>query len=215
LDLFVRDDAGQDLGSISGGWSLLITTFSGDYNLDNVVDSADYTVWRDTLGSTDDLRADGSGNGVVDQADYGVWRLYFGMTLTEVSAGSGALASTASEPVQKVADADAAVPKTQLVEPAIFLSLPLSDAVLVHAAPQRDAVRIRIDTNARQREGELLLVWSSLNHSDDAADTHEWKAADRENDVPSDSILALDLVFDILGAGGRQSAWRSWRPPAM
>jgi arabinogalactan endo-1,4-beta-galactosidase len=29
----------------------------GDYNRDGVVDAADYTVWRDTLGSTTDLRA--------------------------------------------------------------------------------------------------------------------------------------------------------------
>ncbi|MEQ8848822.1 hypothetical protein, partial [Botrimarina sp.] len=35
----------------------------GDYNADGVVDGADYTVWRDTLGSTSDLRADGQPDG--------------------------------------------------------------------------------------------------------------------------------------------------------
>jgi hypothetical protein len=45
----------------------------GDYNHDGTVDAADYTIWRDTLGSTTDLRADGNGNGVIDQADFGVW----------------------------------------------------------------------------------------------------------------------------------------------
>jgi hypothetical protein len=51
---------------------------AGDYNRDDVVDAADYTVWRDTLGSTTMLAADGSGNHVVDQADYGVWKMNFG-----------------------------------------------------------------------------------------------------------------------------------------
>jgi len=35
-------------------------------------------VWRDTLGSTTDLRADGDGSGVVDEADFQLWRSHFG-----------------------------------------------------------------------------------------------------------------------------------------
>ena len=35
----------------------------GDYNQDGTVDAADYTVWRDTLGSTTDLRANGDNTG--------------------------------------------------------------------------------------------------------------------------------------------------------
>jgi hypothetical protein len=45
-----------------------------DYNHDGVVDAADYTVWRDTLGSTTDLRADGNGDGIVNQLDYQFWK---------------------------------------------------------------------------------------------------------------------------------------------
>jgi hypothetical protein len=56
-------------------------TLPGDYNGNDVVDAADYTVWRNTLGSTIDLRADGNGNGVIDQGDYGVWTANFGRTL--------------------------------------------------------------------------------------------------------------------------------------
>jgi len=52
----------------------------GDYNGDGSVNAADYTVWRDTLNSTSDLRADGNGNGTVDQADYGVWSGNYGAT---------------------------------------------------------------------------------------------------------------------------------------
>jgi hypothetical protein len=50
----------------------------GDYNHDGIVDVADYTVWRDTLGSTTNLAADGDGNHVVDAADHNLWKSNFG-----------------------------------------------------------------------------------------------------------------------------------------
>ncbi len=51
-------------------------TLSGDFNSDGIVDAADYTVWRDGLGSTYSV------------ADYDVWRSNFGTT--------GSLASSSS-----------------------------------------------------------------------------------------------------------------------
>jgi hypothetical protein len=61
----------------------------GDYNHDDSVDSADYLVWRKTLGSTMALAADGSGNFVIDEDDYNVWRANFGA----VFEGSGSFAT--------------------------------------------------------------------------------------------------------------------------
>lgn len=55
--------------------------FGGDYNKNSIVDAADYAVWRDTLGSTTDLRADGIPNGTIDQADYDFWRARFGTSV--------------------------------------------------------------------------------------------------------------------------------------
>jgi hypothetical protein len=66
----------------------------GDYNHNGTVDAADYTIWRDTLGTTDDgvdpgedMRANGNNEGAsmnhIDQADYDVWKNAFGQ-------GSGA-----------------------------------------------------------------------------------------------------------------------------
>ncbi|MGE3639876.1 MAG: hypothetical protein AB7G28_15075, partial [Pirellulales bacterium] len=52
--------------------------FGGDYNKNGLVDAADYTVWRNTLGSSTDLRADGNKSGTVDDADYDYWKARFG-----------------------------------------------------------------------------------------------------------------------------------------
>src|SRR5690606_35247156 len=50
----------------------------GDYNLDGVVDAADYTVWKTAFGATSStsslLPGDGNGDGMVDAADYTIWR---------------------------------------------------------------------------------------------------------------------------------------------
>ena len=54
------------------------TPGNGDYNGNGVVDAADYTLWRDTLGSQVDLRADGNDDGTVDEADYVFWKDRFG-----------------------------------------------------------------------------------------------------------------------------------------
>jgi hypothetical protein len=51
---------------------------AGDYNRDTVVNAADYTLWRDTLGSNSDYRADGNGNFLIDDGDYDFWKARFG-----------------------------------------------------------------------------------------------------------------------------------------
>ena len=46
----------------------------GDFNRDGSVDAADYTIWRNTNGSTTDFRADANRDGRVDQQDYDLWK---------------------------------------------------------------------------------------------------------------------------------------------
>ncbi|MGD9635371.1 MAG: PEP-CTERM sorting domain-containing protein, partial [Pirellulales bacterium] len=59
---------------------------TGDYNNNGKVDAADYTVWRDKLGSNSTLPND-STPGSVTQADYNVWKTNYGQSI----GGGGAL----------------------------------------------------------------------------------------------------------------------------
>ncbi len=93
--------AGSALGSIivaqnnstTGGlaeiiipWSNFDATGDGpvanaDFNLDGTVDAADYTVWRDSLGTSSSSSSpigDANGDGTVDTTDYAEWRAQFG-----------------------------------------------------------------------------------------------------------------------------------------
>ena len=62
------------------GPEALANGLSGDFNNDNVVNLADYTVWRDNLGATDEsaLMGNGDGLGGIDAGDYAIWKQNFG-----------------------------------------------------------------------------------------------------------------------------------------
>jgi hypothetical protein len=78
----------------------------GDFNGDQMVDGADYQLWKSTFGSTSDLRADANMNGVVDAADYSIWRNNMG---TGVGAGGGSgSGASAVESAAVTSDATAA-----------------------------------------------------------------------------------------------------------
>ncbi|TWT36985.1 Matrixin [Posidoniimonas corsicana] len=106
LSGFALDSPGQYYARVMGGddnvqfYELRLSAaapllvLAGDYNGDGVVDAADYTVWRDSLGqSGQSLAADGNGDLLVDSADYGLWRSNFGE-----SAATVGLAENAPEP---------------------------------------------------------------------------------------------------------------------
>lgn len=71
---------------------------SADFNHDNIVDGADYVLWRKLNGSAavpPGSGADGNGDGVVNMLDYNLWRSHYGLPS---GAGSGANVSSSSVP---------------------------------------------------------------------------------------------------------------------
>jgi hypothetical protein len=87
-------------------YTVQFMAIAGDYDANGEVDAADYTLWRRTLGSMTDFRADGTKDGVVDQADYALWRAKFGQTSAAVSIASAAAPSLV-QPAPAVAVASA------------------------------------------------------------------------------------------------------------
>jgi hypothetical protein len=90
---YVKLSFSGDAGDINYGdtnwWGLNEIRFSsplpGDYNGNGTVDAADYTVWRNNVGSSTTLPNDPIG-GVIGQDQYDQWKANFGM------GGGGALA---------------------------------------------------------------------------------------------------------------------------
>lgn len=70
----------------------------GDYNWDGKVDTRDYVIWRDSMGSTTNMLANGDNTGAsfakIDAADYTAWRKNFGAS----SAAGGAATTVVAIP---------------------------------------------------------------------------------------------------------------------
>ena len=78
------------------GMSVSLPPPDGDYNNDDVVDAADYVVWRRNFGAAATpgaSGADGDEDGTIDDDDYNFWRARFG----NVVPGSGG-GATVPEP---------------------------------------------------------------------------------------------------------------------
>jgi hypothetical protein len=77
---------------------------TGDYNGDLVVNAADYTLWRNTLGQEvdeDGDGADGDADGVIDYDDFLFWKERYGDVVGGAAAGQGGL-SQVPEPASFV-----------------------------------------------------------------------------------------------------------------
>ena len=140
-----------------------VPRLSGDYNLDNSVDSADVVLWRNMLGETvlPYAGADGDGDGVVDQDDHAIWRAHFGEVLAPAEAAGGT--ETADHEMQLAAQFD-------LVEQAT------SDPIVETAPIDWDAVPLR------SVEGSLAHVaagWSLFATSEGRLRSHspEYRSA--------------------------------------
>lgn len=68
---------------------VLTDPLGGDYNADGRVSYADYTIWKNTFGSVEDLRADGDGDQRIGMGDYDLWFRNQGKTLGNDPSGLG------------------------------------------------------------------------------------------------------------------------------
>jgi hypothetical protein len=85
-----QDDDGELYAMFANGdiKRLAPLPLAGDYNNDHVVDAADYTVWRDNLGTTTELPNDLIG-GEIDTEQYDQWKQNFGTS----NLGAGSVAA--------------------------------------------------------------------------------------------------------------------------
>jgi len=90
----------QQFTDVAPNQLLTIVERVGDYNGDGRVDAADYTVWRNNLGTNvaAGTGADGNRDSTIDGDDYSLWRKTYGMVVFQAGGGSGLKVATVPEP---------------------------------------------------------------------------------------------------------------------
>ncbi len=122
--------AGRFRGNVSAN--------SADFNADGVVDAADYTVWRDSVGVPNDLRGDSNGAGNVNSLDYQNWRSSFGQL--PLTASQTSVLATPEPNAIRLAGI---VAMLVAVARAIRRSVNRQSLRLLRKAPSRTLLRVR------------------------------------------------------------------------
>ncbi|MEX2318120.1 MAG: choice-of-anchor Q domain-containing protein [Pirellulales bacterium] len=194
-----------DIGAIEQQPSRLV----GDYNFDRVVNAADYTIWRNTVGSAIDKRADGNRDGTIDMADHTAWKTHYGEVLATSGAGSGAaLTETVTAPAPEepstASDESGAVVEgssaSSMSSAAGLLAAPTSDSQRASAARQLAAAT---GPAGPASNDAALLAWLAMS-THVAGPGDEQSTDDDGSDLPAgDSdggeLDSMDAVFAGLG----------------
>lgn len=225
LSPFARISGGRiDIGAFEA--QVALPALLGDYNENGVVDSADYSVWRDSLGGEVDFYAgaDGSGNGIIDEGDFYVWRSHFGETLSE-GAGSAAVVSRLTTAVPQARDLPGVDPQQRDRWQSIFRQTEStavtrqSDApatadtlqfyrspVLDHrsSAPRRSSTRLQSTTATDRPRFDLLLIDRAFAPVDNTGERSESDLLPDDlasAEAADPSTGALDVALAALTAG--------------
>lgn len=171
----------------------------GDYNQDGTVDTADYTVWRDSLGQSGvELAADGDKSGTVDATDYQLWRNNFGATAPPANATASLSNSTTASAAAATADSSAttgqeAVLTFALIGQAGSSSISLSGSVLRASSEQPEA-------STSNSEDDLLLlaaVHQALADNGSANSNRDAQLTSTDKNPTSDAE-AVELALELL-----------------
>ena len=93
LTFSFQQTAANQGGSVFVDSVTFFDTLSGDFNSDGQINAADFTVWRDTLGSSVPAfsGADGDGDSLITAADLEIWQAHFGMAVANASSTAAAV----------------------------------------------------------------------------------------------------------------------------
>ncbi|TWU00574.1 Rhamnogalacturonan endolyase YesW precursor [Botrimarina colliarenosi] len=163
----------------------------GDYNRDGAVNAADYSVWRDSLGSEMNLAADGNHNGVVDAADHAVWAANYGATSPPSVALVTSLSNTSDlTPVEPAAQEPQGLPSIAFAQ-----NLSSIEATsLQRTRSYRPSVRQADSTDTRHA---ALLLYASASTTAPADDI-ELSTLPRRDASPIEAATR-DAAFEGLG----------------
>jgi hypothetical protein len=103
LQFTTRPEANFTVSNVWTGTAAMLLpptlTSQGDFNHDGQVDSADYIVWRRSIGQTGaSLAADSNGDYQVNAADLAAWRAHFGQAVSAAGAGAAIESGAIPEP---------------------------------------------------------------------------------------------------------------------
>jgi len=179
----------------------------GDYNGDDTVNAADYSVWRNTLGTSTILLNDVT-PGSVTANDYSVWKVNYGATTLGTGAASDALAS--SSPTSSVEfagivaptspdDLSAAVIIGATDRPKVIVDRALDFAALDRAEMRPVHTKRALEIALSQSTWQFLLL-TRLRHSIVTTDreppvTGETRVASERAISPNPCFGAIDDLF--------------------
>ncbi|QDT68620.1 AmiA-like protein [Planctomycetes bacterium MalM25] len=189
FSLVIADQVRVDVRGQAGGG------VNGDFNNNGVVDAADYTVYRDTLGQivTPLTGADADGSGLVDEPDLAIWRATYGLVVP------AAVSFATAPPAQSASFAPASSSIAEEESDAAFAALssdPTSDRSLssradrdtsIDSHPNRDRALLLIPTDSEPVEERTTDL---LPGSDDSAkdEAHAHLALDSSEKVLTSGV---------------------------